>query len=169
MSHASDRVGGREVGAQPDGEDATATRRTSDTSTPMSDAFLGQGNSTVKNMHMSNGISLLILSTVICASGCKKTLPDERPDLKLQPHPHPHYKVTGHPQRVIVFIHGIFGDSETTWSYSPTVNWPSLLMTDKDSALQNTDIYLAGYKTPYFGNSMSIDDVGIKPPKPHGR
>jgi hypothetical protein len=56
-----------------------------------------------------------------------------------------------------VFVHGIFGSSTTTWSCSSSTTWPKLLKTD--DAFQNSDIYVAGYDTPYHGNTMTIDEI----------
>jgi pimeloyl-ACP methyl ester carboxylesterase len=60
-------------------------------------------------------------------------------------------------ERVIVFVHGIFGNADDTWRYSPTVYWPRLLLSD--SAFGDSDIYVASYPTPYSGNTMNIDEV----------
>ena len=59
--------------------------------------------------------------------------------------------------RVVVFVHGIFGDADSTWRYSPSVYWPKLLLTDP--AFQDTDVYVAAYPSPYFGNTMDVDKV----------
>jgi pimeloyl-ACP methyl ester carboxylesterase len=60
-------------------------------------------------------------------------------------------------ERVIVFVHGIFGNGEDTWRFSPTVYWPKLLLTDE--AFKNTDVYVADYESPHFGNTMTVDEV----------
>ena len=59
--------------------------------------------------------------------------------------------------RVIVFVHGIFGDARDTWRCSEKVFWPALL--EADDAFNDSDIYVAGYDTPYRGNTMTIDEV----------
>jgi TonB family protein len=58
--------------------------------------------------------------------------------------------------RVIVFVHGVFGDSESTWTCTK-VSWPALLR--GDDAFKGSDIYVVGYSTPYLGNQMTIDEV----------
>jgi triacylglycerol esterase/lipase EstA (alpha/beta hydrolase family) len=62
-------------------------------------------------------------------------------------------------QRVIVFVHvhGIFGDADDSWRYSPNVYWPKLLLAD--SAFDDTDVYIASYASPYHGNTMTVDEV----------
>lgn len=60
-------------------------------------------------------------------------------------------------ERVIVFVHGIFGDADNTWRFSPNVFWPKLLLAD--DAFRDSDVYVASYPTPYFGNSMNVDEV----------
>src|SRR5258708_2252933 len=60
-------------------------------------------------------------------------------------------------QRVIVFVHGLLGDADVTWRYSPSVYWPRLLL--NDAAFRDSDIYVASYSTPYLGNTMNIDEV----------
>jgi pimeloyl-ACP methyl ester carboxylesterase len=67
------------------------------------------------------------------------------------------YERRGSPERVIVFVHGIFGSSTATWTCSSNITWPKLLK--GDDAFGNWDIYVAGYDTPYLGNSMTIDEV----------
>ncbi len=59
--------------------------------------------------------------------------------------------------RVIVFVHGIYGNSHDTWSCSPEVSWPGLLI--GDNAFDDSDIYVAGYDTAYLGNRMTMDEV----------
>lgn len=59
--------------------------------------------------------------------------------------------------RVIVFVHGIFGDADATWRYSANVYWPRLLLSDE--AFRDSDIYVASYPSPYLGSTMNIDEV----------
>ena len=70
----------------------------------------------------------------------------ERPTAKSGP-----YK-----ERVIVFVHGIFGDADSTWRYSSVVYWPRLLLTD--DMFRDSDVYVASYPTPYLGNTMNVDE-----------
>jgi triacylglycerol esterase/lipase EstA (alpha/beta hydrolase family) len=58
---------------------------------------------------------------------------------------------------VIVFVHGIFGNSDATWRFSPQVYWPELLLSD--AAFNDSDIYVASYSTPLVGGRMNIEDI----------
>jgi pimeloyl-ACP methyl ester carboxylesterase len=60
-------------------------------------------------------------------------------------------------ERVVVFVHGIFGNSDSTWRYSPRVYWPRLLLTDE--AFRDSDVYVASYTSSYLGNTMTVDEV----------
>lgn len=69
----------------------------------------------------------------------------------------PNTKGGPYKERVIVFVHGIFGDADGTWSYSPSIYWPRLLLTDE--TFQDSDVYVASYASPYLGNTMTVDEV----------
>lgn len=68
-----------------------------------------------------------------------------------------HYERHGNKDRVLVFIHGIFGNAEDTWTAPPNIYWPKLILSDK--TFDNTDVYVAGYDTPILGNTMTIDEI----------
>jgi len=59
--------------------------------------------------------------------------------------------------RIIVFVHGLFGDADSTWRSSTSAYWPKLLL--GDDAFRDFDIYVAGYSSPYLGNRMNVDEV----------
>jgi pimeloyl-ACP methyl ester carboxylesterase len=69
----------------------------------------------------------------------------------------PHYERNQRKERVIVFVHGLFGDATSTWTCPAGAYWPSMIL--KDHAFDDSDIYIASYDTPYVGNRMTIDDV----------
>jgi pimeloyl-ACP methyl ester carboxylesterase len=62
-----------------------------------------------------------------------------------------------HNTRVIVFVHGIFGTAESTWTCPTGQSWPRLLL--RDDVFKAADIYIASYPTPYVGNRMTIDEI----------
>lgn len=56
---------------------------------------------------------------------------------------------------VIVFVHGVLGDSRTTWG-NGGVFWPDLLK--GDPAFAGTDIYIYGFPTTMWG-TLSVDEL----------
>jgi len=59
---------------------------------------------------------------------------------------------------VIVFVHGLFGGPQSTWTNDQTgAYWPDLLT--KDTAFDKTDIYRLGYDSPYVASSFTFDDL----------
>jgi triacylglycerol esterase/lipase EstA (alpha/beta hydrolase family) len=80
-------------------------------------------------------------------SGSSTSSHYERPNRKGGP-----YK-----KRVVVFVHDIFGDADGTWRYSASVYWPRLLLADE--VFLDSDVYVASYSSPSFGNTMNVDEV----------
>ena len=65
------------------------------------------------------------------------------------------WKRNVHHHRVIVFVHGLFGDPEGPWSCNPRISWAGLL--EEDSAIyEDTGIYLARHESPYFSGRLDI-------------
>ena len=60
-------------------------------------------------------------------------------------------------ERVLVFVHGIYGDAKNTWS-SLANYWPEMLT--RDDVFKDTDIYVAAYDTG-VGNRMDIYELAI--------
>jgi hypothetical protein len=60
-------------------------------------------------------------------------------------------------ERVIVFVHGIFGDANSSWTSDRGAYWPKLLL--KDSAFNDSDVYVAQYESPAQGNTLSVTEV----------
>ncbi len=67
-----------------------------------------------------------------------------------------HYVRDNKSDRVIVFVHGIFGNAEGTWTSPPDLYWPELIASDE--LFGKPDIYVAAYDTG-VGNSMTMDEV----------
>lgn len=57
---------------------------------------------------------------------------------------------------VIVFVHGVLGNSKSTWSSSKAF-WPELIT--RDHAFDGQDVYVYGYPSPLRGRTLSTDDV----------
>ncbi len=91
---------------------------------------------------------ILLLSILWHPTRCRKLNPNYIPS---------RYVRSENNQRVIVFVHGIFGNAKDTWTCPTGAYWPELLQTD--DAFKSYDIYVVGYETPYLGNSMTIDEV----------
>lgn len=66
----------------------------------------------------------------------------------------PSQKNAGYKPRVIVFVHGIFGDSENTWLNANGAYWPRMLVDDK--TFDDSDIYVAAYPTSFTENRISV-------------
>ncbi|MGA9389540.1 MAG: alpha/beta fold hydrolase [Candidatus Sulfotelmatobacter sp.] len=75
----------------------------------------------------------------------------------LPPPPTSHYERGPLKSRVIVFVHGIFGDATGTWTSAEGVYWPKLLLSD--SAFDDSDVYVANYDSPLRGNTMTVDEI----------
>jgi hypothetical protein len=58
---------------------------------------------------------------------------------------------------VIVFMHGVLGAAEGTWTNKAGAFWPELIKTDPE--LKGFDIYLYQFPTALLKRSMSIDEL----------
>jgi pimeloyl-ACP methyl ester carboxylesterase len=101
-------------------------------------------------------IATLLLITCLSVTAQPKTaLPsvDSNPSLYVRP-----ANQTGpFKRRVIVFVHGMFGNSDDTWRYSSQIYWPNLLLSD--TTFGDSDIYVAAYPTPFVGGRMNLEDI----------
>ena len=59
--------------------------------------------------------------------------------------------------RLVIFIHGIFGDGIGTWTHSSGVSWLSLLV--QDSRFKEYGIYLVTYPTPKVERASGIEEI----------
>ncbi len=62
-----------------------------------------------------------------------------------------------HNTQVIVFVHGLFGKADSTWTCPKGQSWPHLIASD--GAFNSANLYVASYPTPYVGNRMTIDEI----------
>ena len=61
--------------------------------------------------------------------------------------------------RVIVFVNGVFGNSETTWKNADTgAYWPQLVADDPEYA--DADIYVHSFESPFLGQAQEIGELG---------
>jgi pimeloyl-ACP methyl ester carboxylesterase len=70
-----------------------------------------------------------------------------------------HYEsyVGGRP-RVIVFVHGIYGDSHGTWTAPNNAYFPTLVA--QDESITQSNVFVAGYQTRFVGQNHSIKQLG---------
>lgn len=113
---------------------------------------MSQGSQRILRL-LSSGLLISLLA--ICV-GCRSTDAGEQLRNNLE-QSRGFYVRRNDAGRVIVFVHGIFGSSHDTWKCSEQVSWPDLLQ--DDVAFRDSDIYVAGYETPYLGNRMTIDEI----------
>src|ERR1700728_1412268 len=106
---------------------------------------------------LRSAASLFALSLLMICSGCTTCDRNKNTTESGAKQSQSFYERTGHADRVIVFVHGIFGTSLDTWNCSPEISWPNLLK--DDPVFRDSDIYVAGYDTPYLGNRMTIDEI----------
>jgi pimeloyl-ACP methyl ester carboxylesterase len=59
--------------------------------------------------------------------------------------------------RAIVFVHGIFGNANGTWTSQEGAYWPKLLL--HDPAFNDFDVYVASYDSPKLGNTLTATEV----------
>jgi pimeloyl-ACP methyl ester carboxylesterase len=60
-------------------------------------------------------------------------------------------------QSVIVFVHGVFGDSVSTWTNRNGTYWPTLL--GSDPFFSHYDVYVYEYASRFLGTGFSIDEI----------
>jgi pimeloyl-ACP methyl ester carboxylesterase len=95
---------------------------------------------------LEHGLICVLCLTISASASLRSVAHYERPRAKGPDH-----------ELVVVFVHGLFGDSETTWTNANGVYWPELL--SRDEVVNDSDVYVASYPSPYFGNSMNIEEV----------
>jgi triacylglycerol esterase/lipase EstA (alpha/beta hydrolase family) len=57
---------------------------------------------------------------------------------------------------VIIFVHGIMGDSQSTWTAQNGAYWPALLT--RDQTFDGADIFVYSYPTGFWA-TLSIDEL----------
>lgn len=63
--------------------------------------------------------------------------------------------------KVVVFIHGVTGNNETSWRNPKTgAYWPELLQADPD--FKDYAIYLLGYRSPELSRASTINEIATR-------
>jgi hypothetical protein len=63
-------------------------------------------------------------------------------------------------QKLIVFVHGVFGDASLTWTNSSSVSWPDLIRGDE--MFQDFAVALYRYDTPRLGQTSGIEEIATR-------
>lgn len=67
-------------------------------------------------------------------------------------------KESGTNKKVIVFVHGVIGDMDSTWVNPAThASWPELIKGDPE--LRDFDVFVYGYSSPAFGTASDISEI----------
>ena len=62
-------------------------------------------------------------------------------------------------ERVLVFVNGVFGDSQTTWKNPDTgAYWPQLVADDPEYA--DADIYVHSFESPMLSQAQEVGELG---------
>lgn len=60
--------------------------------------------------------------------------------------------------RVVVFVHGIFGDQRSTWLHKQAErSWPEMIA--EDPRFKDFDVYSVGFDSPFLGRTSNIVEV----------
>ncbi len=104
------------------------------------------------------------LATIVCVavSGCSGPHPPEiETTTDLLSKNNEWYKLKEGSRTAIVFLHGIFSNSESCWKNPESdVYWPNLLANDK--AFADCSIYTAGYSTNFKSREFGISDAAVQ-------
>lgn len=63
-------------------------------------------------------------------------------------------------KKLIVFVHGVFGDPSLTWTNRSGVSWPDLIKGDEK--FQNFTIATYSYDTPFLRRASGIEEVATR-------
>jgi pimeloyl-ACP methyl ester carboxylesterase len=70
------------------------------------------------------------------------------------------YPAEGTPQKLILFVHGAFGDPLTTWTNSTGESWPVIMRQDSD--FREFDIGAVRYDTPFLQRTSGIEEIATR-------
>jgi pimeloyl-ACP methyl ester carboxylesterase len=96
-----------------------------------------------------------------CTTGVTTSVSAHPPHADARPHALPGYirgSKESHADRVIVFIHGVFGDGTSTWTNPATgAYFPALIRDDK--TFDGVDIWVHEFDTPKLRRTYTIDEL----------
>jgi pimeloyl-ACP methyl ester carboxylesterase len=98
---------------------------------------------------------LLFIASIVILAGCS-TLPDKSPStgtLFFSSTPESSKKI-------IVFVHGVFGDSTNSWTNQAGVSWPDLIK--GDDRLHDFTVAIFRYDTPFLSRSSTIEEISTR-------
>ena len=68
---------------------------------------------------------------------------------------------TTNQKKLVIFVHGVLGDSKSTWTNpSNGAYWPNLVADDPD--FQNYDVYAYGYLSPLITEASTINEIAAR-------
>jgi pimeloyl-ACP methyl ester carboxylesterase len=68
---------------------------------------------------------------------------------------------SANPKKLVIFVHGILGDSGSTWTNIQTgAFWPKLVADDPD--FQGYDVYVYGYLSPHLSEASNIAEIASR-------
>ncbi len=101
-------------------------------------------------------IAAAITSFLIISNSCGYLHPETKPGMERS-----EYVRGPESAKMIVFIHGLFGDGKSTWrnDHSKTY-WPDMIVKDQD--FNGYDVYVVNYVTPFISRTSTIEEVATQ-------
>jgi tetratricopeptide (TPR) repeat protein len=99
--------------------------------------------------HKAGRVSLLVFCAirVLFAINCQAQNPSGS-----------HYVRQAHKDSVIVFVHGVLGEQQSTWTNASTkAYWPALIK--DDPYFNDFDIFVVGYPSKFFHSSYTVEEL----------
>jgi pimeloyl-ACP methyl ester carboxylesterase len=63
-------------------------------------------------------------------------------------------------KKIVIFVHGVLGDSRSTWTNPNGAYWPRLIADDPD--FQQYDVYAYGYLSPFIKEASTINEIATR-------
>lgn len=91
---------------------------------------------------------------IIFLSGCASGMLQDKELMIQNSH---YYRNNPKNETVIIFVHGVSGDSTSTWENTNGSYWPELLKNDPD--FDKANIYMINYSSPAIAKAYSINEL----------